>query len=109
MLGFLGMFALASLAATAGATLAPPALFFLGLGALAGRMFLAGWIQTTLMKQIFFAAGGLVAALALYSAGLGVIAGLPIFGGIAIVGGVAFLGAALIGLTLGFFDHQYRG
>ncbi len=109
MLGFLGMFALASLAATAGATLAPPALFFLGLGALFGRMILAGWIQTTLMKQIFFAAGGLVAALALYTVGLGVIAGLPIFGGVAIVAGVAFVGVALVGAMLGFFDHQYRG
>jgi len=109
ILGFIATFALSTAALMAGATLAPPVLFFLGLGALAGRMLLAGWIQPSILKQVFFAAGGLVAALALYSLGLGVVAAFSAFGGIAVVAGVAFLGVALLGGVLGFFDHKYKG
>lgn len=109
MFGFLGMFAIASLAAAAGATFVPPALFFLGLGAMVGRILLAGWIQTTIMRQAFFAAGGLAAALTLYILGAGIVAGFPIYGGIVVASGMALLSVALVGAMLGFFDHKYRG
>lgn len=109
MLVFLASLALSGAAAMAGATLFPAALFFAGLGAMVGRLLLAGWIQPSLMKQVFFAAGGLVAALTLYILGLGVIAGFPALGGVAVVSGVAYLGVALVGAVWGFFSHKYKG